>query len=80
MSHHTPNTTHPSSADLMVKYSPQGLDIVEMRGIWAMVPKTFNNDGDGKKKDWRDAFKQKLRNMGKKADSGNLDKGELRHR
>ena len=36
-------------ADLTTKYGNQGLDIVEMRAIWANLPTEFDNDGDGKK-------------------------------
>ena len=42
------------SADLMVKYSFQGLDITEMRAIFAVLPAAFDNDGDGKKAEWRE--------------------------
>ena len=45
-----------------------------------MIPKTFNNDGDGKKKDWREGYKQRLCALGKKAAAGRLSGGELRHR
>merc|ERR1719198_1243964 len=46
------------SAELRSKYTHQGLDITEMRAVYAALPTVFMNDDDGKKKEWRDMFRQ----------------------
>jgi len=50
-------------ADLRGKYSFQGLDIVEMRAVALAIPDEFDNDGDGKKAEWRDMLIQKLKEL-----------------
>jgi len=39
------------------KYATQGLDIVEMRAVFASLPNAFDNDGDGKKEEWLQMLK-----------------------
>lgn len=46
---HPEDTKRVHIADLQTKYGNQGLDIVEMRAVWANLPEEFENDGDGKK-------------------------------
>mmetsp|Transcript_12262 Transcript_12262/g.18578 ORF Transcript_12262/g.18578 Transcript_12262/m.18578 type:complete len:1713 (+) Transcript_12262:153-5291(+) len=50
-------------ADLRTKYGNQGLDITEMRAIYVSLPTEFDNDGDGKKAEWRVFFRQKLEEL-----------------
>ena len=38
------------AADLCSKYAYQGLDLSEMRAVFASTPETFQNDGNGMKK------------------------------
>jgi hypothetical protein len=57
----------------------QGLDIVEMRAIYACLPQKFDFDGDGKKAEWRANFEQKLKELVKKGTNGNLRPDEERH-
>ena len=64
-------------ADLQSKYSYQGLDLVEMRAIWAVLHDSndggdlaFQNDATGVKAAWLLAVKTKLEEMEKKAEQG----------
>ena len=79
--------THPDTSrkihivDLNM-YSNQGLDITEMRAVYACLPPEFDLDGDGKKAEWRGNFGRKLneliRNESTVRGSGLCD-AELRH-
>lgn len=77
--------THPDDtkkvhiADLNTKYGNQGLDIIEMRAIWANLPEEFDNDGDGKKAQWRALFRQKLEELTVKEASNRLSAMEKRN-
>ena len=78
--------THPEEtrkvhiADLTSKFSNQGLDIIEMRAIWLALPDEFDNDGDGKKADWKFNFLQKLQELTGKEDRNALSNNEKRQR
>ena len=50
--------------DLTVQYTTQGLDLVELRAVFAAAPETFNNDPDGKKAMWREQMFDRLREVG----------------
>jgi len=50
-------------ADLSSRYVPQGLDIRELRAVYACLPKEFQLDSDGRKKLWRDECRTKLAAM-----------------
>jgi len=63
-------------ADLSSRFVPQGLDIREMRAVYACLPKEFLLDGDGKKKLWKDDFRNKLHAMTEKEAKGSLSKFE----
>ncbi len=65
-------------ADLQAKYSNQGLDVQEMRAIWAAIPQVFDLDSDGKKAQWRSFFSTKLRELTEKEAQGKLTRNELR--
>lgn len=77
--------THPDDigkihvADLRTKYSYIGMDIVEMRAVYAALPQAFENDGDGKKKEWRDAYRQKLEELTVKEANNRLTNPEKRN-
>ncbi len=43
--------------------SLENLDVVEIRALCAVLPKKFDLDNDGKKKDWRDRFVSKAKIM-----------------
>ncbi len=66
-------------ADLRSKYSPQGLDIVELRAVFAAAPVEFENDADGGKAAWREALKNKLAEMSKKEADKRLSRAELQN-
>lgn len=67
-------------AELSSKYSHQGLDLVEMRAIYAMIPSEFDNDNDGKKADWHSMFRQRLQDLCLREDNNSLAKADKRHR
>jgi hypothetical protein len=77
--------THPDDikkihiADLQTKYGNQGLDIIEMRAIWINLPLEFDNDGDGKKLEWRKLFRQKLEELSAKEANNRLSAMEKRN-
>lgn len=66
-------------ADLKCQFTSQGLDIMEMRAVYAVLPRAFELDTDGKKAKWRTNFKQKLVEMISKEKDGRLMKNEVRH-
>ena len=66
-------------ADLRGTYTPTGLDIIELRAVYACLPKEFANDGDGAKAAWREAIREKLVAMVAKEASGSLTAAEKRN-
>ncbi|KAG5177834.1 hypothetical protein JKP88DRAFT_133470, partial [Tribonema minus] len=66
-------------ADLQTTYSNQGLDVVEMRAVWAAMPQEFDLDSDAKKAQWRLFFCQKLQELTTKEASGMLSRNERRN-
>lgn len=41
----------------------EGMDAVEMRAIWCVLPKRFARDPDGKKAEWRTRFRSQLEGL-----------------
>lgn len=76
---HPDDTAKLHIADLLSKYNNQGLDIVEMRAVWASLPEEFENDGDGKKSQWKANFRTKLMELVNKEEQNRLSKGEKRN-
>lgn len=66
-------------ADLNSKYTSQGLDIVEMRAVYAVLPEEFELDSDGKKAKWKHNFKQKMLELCTKEEGNRLMVNEKRH-
>jgi len=66
-------------ADLRGTYTPTGLDIIELRAVYACLPKEFANDGDGAKAAWREAIREKLVALVAKEASGSLTAAEKRN-
>jgi hypothetical protein len=66
-------------AELNSKFTTQGLDILEMRAVYAVTPEVFDLDADGKKAKWRVNFKQKLMELGTKEEGNRLNNNEKRH-
>ncbi|CAH0373420.1 unnamed protein product [Pelagomonas calceolata] len=66
-------------ADLRGTYTPTGLDIVELRAVYACLPREFANDGDGAKAAWRESVREKLVAMVAKEASGSLTPAEKRN-
>jgi hypothetical protein len=68
---------HPS--DLTSK-DVNGLDIVELRAVFASLPETFGVvDIGGAKKDWRDRVQTRLQRLCEKEANGTLTSHEKRH-
>lgn len=67
-------------AELLSKYSQQGLDIMEMRAVYCILPKEFDNDSDGKKTEWVSMFRTKLKSLCERDEAGTLPSNERRHR
>jgi hypothetical protein len=63
-------------AELKTKFQANKLDLVEMRAVVSVIPTEFENDADGKKKEWRDKLVERLREMVKKEEGGDLKVGE----
>ena len=64
------------AADLRGTYTPTGLDIVELRAVYACLPKEFANDADGAKAAWRESVREKLVAMVAKEAAGQLTASE----
>lgn len=66
-------------ADLRSKYIFQGLDIVEMRAIWHILPSWSPDDENSRDKFvWKMNFKAKLDELAKKEEANTLTDVELR--
>jgi hypothetical protein len=67
-------------ADLRSRYGTVGLDIVEMRAIWNILPKWSLDDPNTKlKAEWRQNFKQKLDSLAKAEMNGTILPDESRN-
>lgn len=68
------------SADLYAtRYNYLGLDLTEMRAVYAVLPKEFELDGDGKKLEWRSAFRKKLFDLTRQDAQNGLMPHQKRH-
>ena len=65
--------------ELDTQYWYWGLDIVEQRAVYAVLPQQFDNDFDGKKKQWLEIFKEKLTEMTTLEAASKLDGCRRRH-
>ena len=63
-------------ADLRAVYNTQGLDLVELRAVYASLPRRWDNDGDGKKQAWAEGIREKLAALLRRDD---LPPSERRH-
>ena len=66
------------AADLLYKYVFTGLDLREMRAVYAALPKNgFENDSDGRKADWCERLLSKLKSHVTKEETGLLHSNML---
>lgn len=59
-------------ADLVGRYATQGLDLREMRAVYACLPDEFLLDNDGRKKQFREQIRNRLFELTEKQKSGRL--------
>lgn len=71
--------TNLHSSDLSGPYSAQGLDLMELRAVYAMLPAKFVNDKDGRKAAWREQIRERLVELTEKEAQGTLEPEEERH-
>jgi hypothetical protein len=71
--------TNLHSSDLSGPYSAQGLDLMELRAVYAMLPAKFVNDKDGRKAAWREQIRERLVELTEKEAQGILEPEEERH-
>ena len=57
----------------------QGLDLFELRAVYAALPVDFDNDRNGAKAEWRASARAKLEDMIKKDADGKLGAHDRRH-
>lgn len=66
------------AADLLYKYVFTGLDLRELRAVYFALPKNgFENDSDGRKTDWRERLRSKLKSLVAKEAAGLLQSDML---
>lgn len=53
----------------------EGMDVVEMRAVWSVLPQEFCRDGDGKKAEWRARFRQQLEGLARQQDGAVVTAG-----
>lgn len=53
----------------------EGMDVVEMRAVWSVLPREFRRDGDGKKAEWRARFRQQLEGLARQQDGAVVTAG-----
>lgn len=68
------------AADLQMKYDIRGLDLVELRAVFASLPDKFDNDGDERKAQWRSKILDRLKQVIGQYEKGSLPKTQIRHR
>lgn len=67
------------SSDLAGPFNAQGLDLMELRAVYAMLPPKFVNDKDGRKAAWREQLRERLVELTEKEARGTLEPDEERH-
>ena len=67
------------AADLAGPYNAHGLDLLELRAIYAVLPQQFVNDKDGRKAAWREEVRERLVALTEKEAQGKLTAAEARH-
>ena len=67
------------AADLEISYSIRGLDLIELRAIWASLPAIFQNDIDKRKETWREKIRTRLKEMTAQEKCGTLSTVLLRN-
>mmetsp|Transcript_199 Transcript_199/g.249 ORF Transcript_199/g.249 Transcript_199/m.249 type:complete len:116 (+) Transcript_199:355-702(+) len=65
--------------DFLSKFSYVGLDLIELRAVYACLPGNFVNDPDSSKHRWRLQVREKLYKMTEKERKGMLGPEERRH-
>lgn len=66
-------------ADLKYKYSFIGLDIIELRALYACLPDKFEHDPKNEKENWKNSLIQSLKDMENQEKNGRLPKRLIRN-
>ena len=66
-------------ADLKYKYSFIGLDIIELRALYACLPDKFEHDPKNEKENWKNSLIQSLKDMENQEKNGILPKRLIRN-
>lgn len=53
----------------------EGMDLMEMRAVWCVLPKEFSRDVDGKKAEWRARFRTQLEGLARQQDGAVITAG-----
>lgn len=53
----------------------EGMDLIEMRAVWCVLPKEFSRDADGKKAEWRARFRAQLEGLVQQQDRAVITAG-----
>ena len=66
-------------ADLKYKYSFIGLDIIELRALYACLPDKFEHDPKNEKENWKNSLIQSLKDIENQEKNGRLPKRLIRN-
>ncbi len=53
----------------------EGMDVVEMRAVWSVLPREFCRDSDGKKAEWRTRFRAQLEGLARQQEGAVVTAG-----
>lgn len=56
----------------------EGMDVVEMRAVWSVMPREFCRDSDGKKAEWRTRFRMQLEGLARQQERAVVTAGYVR--
>tara|TARA_B100001769_G_scaffold271521_1_gene264432 strand:+ start:3258 stop:4193 length:936 start_codon:yes stop_codon:yes gene_type:complete len=66
-------------ADLKFKYSFTGLDIIELRALYACLPDKFEHDPKNEKENWKNSLIQSIKDIENQEKNGTLPKRLIRN-
>ncbi|CAM9501759.1 unnamed protein product [Chrysoparadoxa australica] len=66
--------------EIKSKYQTTGLDLTEMRAVYAAIPDVFDNDASGDKEGWKQTMLTRVQEMAGQLERGTLKADDIRHR